>query len=138
MKVTIPRLTTVDIKKLKVEAHARYWEDFEVNGVSDDDGKDVPCRVGDMWCPIIDFDSGKVMNWEQGKTADVHIKVCDRGSYYLLDENDEVILSIEENYVPKIMCPKDSGYGDYIIMDIDENGMIKDWVMDLSGFIDED
>lgn len=25
------------------------------------------------------------------------------------------------------MCPKENGYGDYIIMNIDENGFIQGW-----------
>ena len=29
------------------------------------------------------------------------------------------------------MCPADEGYGDYIIMNIDENGFIKGWSKEL-------
>ena len=28
------------------------------------------------------------------------------------------------------MSPKEEGYGDYIIMDVDDNGMIKNWSKD--------
>jgi len=36
------------------------------------------------------------------------------------------------------MCPKDSGYGDYIIMDIDKNGFIQNWSADFTEFQEED
>jgi hypothetical protein len=36
------------------------------------------------------------------------------------------------------MYPKENGYGDYIIMDVDENGMIQDWVAILLDFDNED
>jgi len=48
------------------------------------------------------------------------------------------VLSIENDYVPEIMCPKENGYGDYIIMIVDENGKIENWKQTLDGFIDED
>ena len=117
----------VEIKTLEVEAGVRYWEDATVNGVEDENGDLIPCRDGELWKPIIDVESGKIINWTIGTKADVHYKVCDNGSYYLKDPEGNIVLSIESNYVPQILCPKDSGYGDYIIMDIDKNGMIADW-----------
>ena len=54
------------------------------------------------------------------------------------DENGEVVLSAEDEYVPSTLCPKESGYGDYIIMDIDENGMIADWDFDIDNFTNEE
>jgi len=30
------------------------------------------------------------------------------------------------------MCPADNGYGDYVIMKIDDNGKIDKWRVDLS------
>jgi uncharacterized protein YuzE len=56
----------------------------------------------------------------------------------LQDAEGNTILSIEQDYVPKMMCPKESGYGDYIIMDIDENGKIANFRQTLDGFVDED
>lgn len=138
MRTTVEIEKEVDFKTLLVKAEARYWEDSTVNEVKDVNGDLIPCRDGDMWCPIIDIDTGIIRNWEQGKKASIHFKVCDAGSYYLLDEKGETILSIENDYVPKMMCPKDKGYGDYIIMDIDENGKIEDFKFDLDGFYTED
>jgi hypothetical protein len=110
-----------------------------VNGVVDEEGKLIPCREGEYWCPIIDIDTGIIQNWKQGVKADIHYKICDDGSYYLLDAEGNAVLSIEQDYVPSILSPKESGYGDYIIMDIDESGQIADWDgADLTGFVNED
>ncbi len=128
----------VVIKTLHVAAHVRYWEDATINGVDDEDGSLTPCKEGEMWKPVIDLDTGKILNWEQGKKADIHFKVCDSGSYFIKDTDGKTVLSIEEDYVPDILCPKGEGYGDYIIMDIDENGQIADWKLTLEGFESED
>jgi len=138
MKTTIKVEKEVEIKILEVKAGVRYWEDAEVSGVDGDKGYLIPCRKDDYWYPVIDFDNGIILNWTKGLTAKVHYKVVDNGSYYLKDENGEVVLKIEDNYVPSCLCPKEEGYGDYIIMDIDENGVIADWEPTISSFIDND
>lgn len=125
MKTTINTKKEVEIKTVQVEAEVRYWEDATVNGVEDVDGALIPFRKGDLWCPEIDVNTGIILNWPEGVTADVHFKVCDAGSYYLKDEDGNVVLSIEDNYVPNSLIPGE--YGDYIIMTIDENGKIVEW-----------
>jgi hypothetical protein len=138
MKTTIKVEKEVELKTLHVAAGVRYWEDSEVNGVTDDDGELMPCRTGETWLPIIDIDSGKIINWKQGVKASIHYKVCDNGHYELKDEEGNTCLEID-GYVPSCMSPKESGYGDYIIMDIDENGQIADWEFDINDFhADED
>lgn len=138
MKTKIKVEKEVELKTLVVKAGVRYWEDATVNGEEDTDGNLIPCRDGDLWCPIIDFDSGVIINWKQGVAAEVHYKVVDAGFYYIHDADFNVVLSREYNYVPDILCPKEEGYGDYIIMDIDENGQIANWIPTLEGFIEED
>jgi hypothetical protein len=135
MKATIKIEREVDIKTLVVMAGVRYYEDAIVNGKEDTNGDLIPCKDGELWCPIIDVDSGVILNWKEGVTAEVHYKVCDNGCYYLQDEEGNTVLSIEEDYVPKIMSPKENGWGDYIIMDIDEVGKISNWKQTLDGFI---
>ena len=138
MKTTVKIEKEVELTTLVVRAGVRYYEDATVNGVEDTEGDLIPCKEGELWCPIIDIDSGVITNWKQGVKAEVHYKVCDSGCYYLLDEEGNTVLSIEHDYVPKMMCPKGSGYGDYIIMDIDENGKIANFRQTLDGFVDED
>lgn len=136
MKTKIKVEKEVNIAILKVLAEVRYWEDATVNGVEDEDGSLIPCKNGDTWSPEIDIDSGKIMNWEIGKKAEIHYKVCDQCGWELRDESG-VVLSAEDGYVPDTLCPKDSGYGDYIIMDVDENGNIADWKFDVNDFMRE-
>lgn len=143
MKVTINKPTDFEAKFLKVDAGVRYWEDAEVNGVSDSENPPtIPCAefVGDKnhiligqnyrWRPLIEIETGQIVNWEKGFDADVHYKVCDDFQCDILDTDNNVIASYD-GYVPSAMCPKDKGYGDYIIMDIDENGFIQQWNKEL-------
>ena len=138
MKATVNVKKDVELKTLHVEAGVRYWEDATVNDVEDEIGNLIPCREGDVWKPIIEIDTGKILNWKQGVKADIHYKVCDDGSYYLKDENGETVLSIENDYVPRMLCPEENGYGDYIIMHVNEEGIIKSWKPSLSGFTKEE
>ena len=131
--ITIKTVKTVEVKTLVVSAGVRYWEDTEVNGVEDKDGTLIPCRIDAYWCPKIDIAKGVITNWEAGKTAHVHYKVCDDGVYQLLNDSGDLVKGIN-SYVPKIMCPEENGYGDYIIMKIDANGKIANWKIDLSDF----
>jgi hypothetical protein len=138
MKALVKIEKEVEIKTLEVAANVRYWEDSEINGVDDEMGDLTPFRKGDLWCPIIDIDSGIIKDWPQGTIASIHFKICDSGSYFLKDETGNTVLSIERDYVPSILCPKDNGYGDYIIMDINEGGQIQNWKADISSFQPED
>ena len=126
MKATIKVEKEVELDHIQVIAKVRYWEDAEVNGESDERGDLIPCREGENWYPIIDVSTGKIRNWQQGKTAKVHYKVCDCGVYRLLDAEGNIVGEID-GYVPGFMCPADNGYGDYIIMNIDADGNIEDW-----------
>lgn len=122
----IEQTIKIDVKYIEVFAHARYWEDSTVDGVEDTDGKLIPCKYQSIWNPIIEIETGKIINWEIGKTASIHYKVCDCGEYKIQDRYQDNKLSYE-GYVPRFMCPKENGYGDYIIMDIYKDGVIKDW-----------
>jgi hypothetical protein len=136
MKAIVKIEKEVDVKYCQLNVQPRYWEDATVNGVEDTDGTLLPCKSENMWKPLIDIDAGVIVNWEIGKTAKIHFKVCDEGSYYLLDEQNNVVLSIEEDYVPNKLIPGE--YGDYIIMDIDENGKIDKWNPRLTDFMGDE
>lgn len=139
MKVKIKKLVEVDVKTLVVKAEVRYWEDSKINGESDtENGDNIPCKNGNIWNPEIDIETGVITNWEQGKTADIHYKVCDLCGFELKDENGNIVHKEEDDYVPKTLSPKENGYGDYIIMDIDLDGKIKDWKFDIDDFIYND
>jgi hypothetical protein len=143
MKFTDMVPATMDVKYLRARCGVRYWEDATVNGERDDDGSRIPCREGTVedndalgggdWCPTIDLESGRIEGWPEGSVASIHYKVCDQGTYELLDETRSVVKSID-GYVPRMMCPSEPGYGDYVIMNIGPDGVIENWRADLAAF----
>ena len=139
MKVKIKTIKEVEVTTLLVDAGVRYWEDATVNGTEDEQGDLIPCRNGKRWQPIIDIQSGVITNWTKGVFAKVHYKICDDGIYHLADSEGNIILTID-GYVPNILDVERDSYGDYIILNIDENGKINNWnnFPDLSDFVHED
>ncbi len=62
----------------------------------------------------------------EAKTLSIHMKVCDRFSARLLDQNGEEIFNQEDGYVPGFM--PGNHFGDYVILDIDlDSGTITNW-----------
>lgn len=141
MKATLKVEKEYEIKYLKVDANVRYWNDSEVNGEDDLDMYECPDEKPKMpfaeqdkngewrWRPLIDVDNGTIVGWPKGTTASVHYKVCDEGIYTLLDKNQKIVERVE-SYVPDCLAPLDSGWGDYIIMSIDEDGKIDGFEFD--------
>ena len=90
-----------------MDAGVRYWEDAEVNGVSDSENPPtIPCAEfihADneyRWRPIIDIDNGVITNWEKGFTAQVHYKVCDDGIYTVTVKMATSLLSMRVTFHP--------------------------------------
>lgn len=137
MKIKLKIEQEVDLKELHVSAGVRYWEDSTVNGIEDELGDLIPCRVGNLWKPIIDIETGIITNWKQGVKAEIHYKVCDDGIYTVKDTWGADVLE-RDGYVPDTMSPGGSGYGDYIIMNVDENGKIDGWEFDIDDFKEEE
>jgi hypothetical protein len=132
METSIYIQKTVNIKKLHVNVIPRFIEDAYINGERElEDNPKMPFLTSDFlgdyqWDINIDIDKGLIENWPTDVKASIHYKVCDEGFYEIFDEKGEKLGDFN-GYVPHIMCPKKPGYGDYIIMDIDENGIIQDW-----------
>jgi len=124
MKITIKKEIEVTIKTLHVKAGVRYWDDTRVDGEEDEKGDLIPCRIGNYWCPIIDIESGRIINWVTGKSADIHYKICDDGIYTLKDEDNNIVLE-NDGYVIDSLSIGEQGFGDYIIIKVDESGFIK-------------
>jgi len=142
--VTIPDI-------IKVSAGVLYWEDGEVNGEDDisydEQEKGVkpkmPCAElrGDeyRWNLDIDPKTGIVLNWPKGNTAKVHYKVCDECEINYYENGTLICDNDSDGYVPKFLSPDENGYGDYLIMSIDENGQISNWsVYDFNRWVKED
>jgi len=112
---------TVDAKYLKVR--------IDISG--EDLPNDIPFRFGDRWEVIIDLDSGSVMNWHYPSRVHVSVKVVDSGTYWIYDQDLQLIKRLGETcspkYVPNRLLPPEDGYGDYLDLDIDEEGKILNW-----------
>jgi hypothetical protein len=128
MKVQIVTTQQRELKMIIVSAHVRYWEDASFSGKNDtEEGSLVPLRHGDNWRITIDPDTGRIYDWPVGVTGDIHYKVCDRCSWSFVDSSGATLREVENEYVPGWLCPKEPGYGDYIIMEINGDGVIQDW-----------
>lgn len=123
---------------LKVRAGVRYFKDAEICNKDqvwykdDPNNPSIPCVDVDengehIWCPEIDPNLGKILNWEEGWEADIHYKVCDGCEIDYYEEGKKICDNDGEYYVPNFLCPGGEGYGDYMIMKIDQSGMIQDW-----------
>ena len=133
-RVKVKKTVEQEVRYLSAVCGVRYWEDADINGVADDDDNPImPFANGEEWSITIDLETGAIENWPAGTTADVHYKVCDEGSYTLLDADRKTVV-LRDGYVPAMLCPKENGHGDYIIMEIDGTGKIVDWSVDLSYF----
>jgi len=106
----------IDVKYLGIRLPVRYGDE--------DIPYDAPMRNGDVWYATIDIDKGTVCDWPQGKTLDMHMKVCDEGTYDLLNDQHNLVASIHD-YVPHSLVPGE--YGDYVHLKIDKNGKITNW-----------
>ena len=140
MEIEVTVKKKVNAVYLKAECGVRYWDDAEVNGEQEaEDSPTIPFASpkNETWTPVIEIDSGRVVDWPEGTTASVHYKVCDAGRYSLLDADKADLITID-GYVPRIMSPKENGYGDYVIMDIGPDGLIADWQIRLEAFTGED
>ena len=152
MKITRTIKTEQDIRYLKATMGVRYWVDCNY---SDDNGntwnlnfpdtdeeserikKLTPCVViknigygdGDYLELIIDLDEGKVLNWKDGFCLHTSYKVCDDGEYSFLDKDMNEVVNItnayKQYYVPDFLSIEDSGYGDYVNININGDGSIQ-------------
>lgn len=147
MKVEMIKKIEVDIVTIEVDTVIRYWGDTDVDGSPDIDFYEskgigqprIPCaeqvkKAPDdciysnhwRWRPIIEIETGRILNWRKGVSARVHYKVCDEFGCIFKNSQGNVIEGYE-GYVPKFMCPKTEGDGDYIIMNINTDGYIDGW-----------
>lgn len=133
MEVTVIEEKQVPVTFLRAQCGVRYWEDGTVNGEEDADGTLIPFRRGEIWDIKINLETGAISDWPKGTVAEVHYKVCEDGVYSLLKDDGSIAVEID-GYVPSMLAPDGDGYGDYVILKIDENGQIQNWEANLSPF----
>lgn len=92
-----------------------------------------------MWSGIIDLKTHKLLNWKP-EYGDLYLqaKICDSGTYFLLDKDKQVICRIA-GYVPNGLIPEVDDCGDYIRLKIKHDGTIENWLEkpDFSDFIED-
>jgi hypothetical protein len=132
-KVEDSDVNPFDVKSdmIFIKAAVRYFEDGQISKDGgktylEDHMKEMPCIIGDEWCPIINNKTGVIENWTNGIFAKIHYKVCDECKI-ALDTPENIIQ--EYGYVPDWLCPEGDGFGDYIIMIVDSAGKIDKWKM---------
>lgn len=128
MKATIPTTIEVEITHILVTLPVRYEEEDIPN--------DFPLRKGEVWSAKIEIDTGKIVGWPEGQAGEIeYMKVCDSGSYRLLDAQGCIVAKIETDYVPHGVIPGE--YGDYVSLKINEHGVITNWPKkpDISEFL---
>lgn len=69
----------------------------------------------------------KLLNWKQ-EYGNLYLqaKVCDSGTYFLLDKDKKEICKIAD-YVPNGLIPEADDSGDYIRLRINYDGTIENW-----------
>lgn len=152
MEIEITTKVKKEIKYLGATMGVRYWCDCEYSTdgenwidpcVEDTEeesenmkkmtplvvNKDIGYRPSDYWEIVIDIDNGRVLNWPENFWLKTHYKVCDDGEYVFLDKEGKEVVNItkeyEQYYVPDFLALEDSGYGDYVYLNIDNEGNIE-------------
>ena len=136
------------------EFHVRFWEDckiddqeFDEDTADYEDIKELLTRWDDQYklglvkddlvILIIDPETGQVKNYVGGKEIRMFFKVCDECSWRVTerisnginpyDSYENVVLEVEDDYVPKFLEIDGDGYGDYVEITITSEGFIKNW-----------
>ena len=128
------------IKYLKFKMEIDYWvRDFSVGGLNYDlweGGKDkwdafrrdCPFMIEDESVMLlIDVTNGRVVNWKEGVAGEfTTVKIVDRGSYQLLDENMSLLCGYH-GYVPDLLGIVNKSWGDYLEFRIGKDCFVEDW-----------
>lgn len=120
MKVSVFVKQTIDIQTISIDINPRY--------IGEEDGvpEDFPLLNHGHWGAVVNIDTGQIQNWTGcGKSWQLFTKVCDEGTYALYDSEGQQVACLEGHYVPNGIVPGE--YGDYIHLQINENGIITNW-----------
>ncbi len=130
MKTKIKAEQGIEINIIHVILPVAYEEEDIPN--------DFPMRRGDMWEANILIDTGKIVEWPQGKTGHLFMKVCDGGTYRLIRNDGSCVAQIIQDYVPNGIIPGE--FGDYVDLRINAEGIITNWPKkpDVSAFFGEE
>ena len=98
-----------------------------------------PLVAKGMWSEIINLKTHKLLNWKP-EYGDLYLqaKICDSGTYFLLDKNKKVICKLA-GYIPNGLIPDSDDCRDYIRLRINSDSTIENWPEnpDYSDFIED-
>jgi hypothetical protein len=121
MKVKAYTLTEIEVRSVIIDIYVGcIWETVPRTNIHD-----IPLVVDDRWRIRVNVDSGQICGWPENSAIKIEANVRDSGKYFLIDNEGEVIESLIEEPVPNQLIP--GGDGDYIDLDIGDDGVIKNW-----------
>lgn len=117
MIVHYPTISKATASRIRVDIPVDS-EDLEEGGL---EGCPALTEGGTRLVFTVDVDSGRAVGWTADKPVALCVKARDEGVYTLLDPEDRVLASREDQYVPDCIP---SSYGDYVICTIHPDGRI--------------
>lgn len=114
-----------------------YFRGDELFTIEDEEGE-FPVEDVDSRIPLYDeenkqfdftisLDDARICEWTHNSYLRLRAKVCDSGTYVLLDEEKKPILQID-GYVPDgIIPPLEYNWGDYVDLYISSDGKVVNW-----------
>ena len=150
MKISRKKTVEEDIKYLYAHLHDDWWDGAQISRNEsefeevDEDGSQIKDMLKVFDAPTntrfkeyiakddpcfsmkINVDTGEVVGWPKDTAMNIYWKIVDEGLYQYLDKDDNIIFEYD-GYVPGELAIEDSGYGDYVILNIDSNGFIENW-----------
>lgn len=93
----------------------------------EEDEEQLPLVSLGYWQGTIDLQAHKLLEWKPNfGECYLQAKVCDSGTYTLLDTEKKPIC-ILKGYVPNSVIPPKNGAGDYIHFAINADGTVEEW-----------
>lgn len=127
----------VVIKAKYIRVILPYFRGDELFTIEDDEGKlsveDLNFRIplydeeNKQFDFTISLDDAKIYGWNYDVNFRLRAKVCDSGTYILLDEEKKPLLQID-GYVPDgVIPPLEYNWGDYVDFYISPRGKVLNW-----------
>ena len=129
-------------KYLKVVIPVDWWiEDVSINDLTFDEDETEKFKQtfpslfdDDNFVLNINLETGHIENWPDSTTGGDFrtVKLVDIASYYIIDENGDLVEDYERAYVPEVLSIVEKGYGDYLEFNVTPAGDIEAWKYDIN------
>ena len=129
-------------KYLKVVIPVDWWiEDVSINDLTFDEDETEKFKQtfptlfdDDNFVLNINLETGHIENWPGSTTGGDFrtVKLVDIASYYIIDENGNMVEDYERAYVPEVLSIVEKGFGDYLEFYVTPAGDIEEWEYDIN------